>query len=198
MVIGTLKNLKKYSRWSSPEMGENFMTQLQVHLSSCSSTPIRACEERCTRIWTLFFLFFFTNPVINIHIEWNLSDLGDCILAGKYWGLGCPVSSLLLVVEWSGCLRCLNTWSIPTRFSLAFMHSTFTCRRPRRRSRRRRWPKRRSPMWRRQRKDMEAKEKGLSRRRRRTTRIPRWEGSPRRIWIKVLGEYEGGKPMEHL
>ena len=29
--------------------GRTSPTQLQVHLSSCLSTPIRACEERCTQ-----------------------------------------------------------------------------------------------------------------------------------------------------
>jgi len=36
--------------------GRTSPTQLQVHLSSCLSTPIRACEERCTQTWTQVYL----------------------------------------------------------------------------------------------------------------------------------------------
>ena len=36
--------------------GRTSPTQLQVHLSSCLSTPIRACEERCTQTWTRVYL----------------------------------------------------------------------------------------------------------------------------------------------
>ena len=36
--------------------GRTSPTQLQVHLSSCLSSPIRACEERWTRTWTRVYL----------------------------------------------------------------------------------------------------------------------------------------------
>ena len=39
--------------------GETSPTQLQVHLSSCWSSPILACEERWTWTWT------------RVHLSWN-------------------------------------------------------------------------------------------------------------------------------